>query len=100
MSSKSKTKLIQSRPEPPGLEEVKADLEKAGVNDVAFTFFSTFDRDEDTLGLGMQQKKLEGNVETQSRYTGVYKKGGNVLLSAPLNNTLILKGRQIQIILN
>ena len=41
MSSKAKNKLIQSRPEPPGLEDVKSDLERAANTDVAFTYFTS-----------------------------------------------------------
>ena len=41
MASKAKNKLIQSRPEPPGLEDVKSDLERAANNDVAFTYFTS-----------------------------------------------------------
>ena len=41
MASKAKNKLIQSRPEPPCLEDVKNDLERAANNDVAFTYFTS-----------------------------------------------------------
>ncbi|XP_038044260.1 uncharacterized protein LOC119718904 [Patiria miniata] len=47
MSSK-KMKMIQPRPEPPGLDSVRSDLEKAPNDDVVFTFFKSVLNDDQT----------------------------------------------------
>ncbi|XP_072051580.1 uncharacterized protein [Amphiura filiformis] len=60
MTSKSKSKLIQSRPEPPGLEDVKSDLERAPNTDVAFTYFASSADSTSSEETGQKRSKSSG----------------------------------------